>query len=338
MRAAASRKSVAVRRAIACFASVIVAFALAEIALRVTGIAPARYLTIDLSEPTMHEPHKVLGWKGIEGSYVLPPYAAGGSEFKFSLLARGDRRTRKDGAATGQEVVFVGGSFTQGWAIGDEETFAWKLQERFPNYDVLNFGTGGYGTYQSLLVLERELPGMKSPRLVVYSFIFHHETRNVAEASWLRALSLFSKRGMPRVPFVTVADDGRLVRHPPQGYPRLPFRLRSATISLMGDAYTWLRAGGRASQKTQATRLLMREMANTAREYDAELLVVLLSAPPKMAAAYIDYLNGESIAVADCSRVPMTTVAGEGHPDGATNTRWADCISDALEEQELLFR
>ena len=38
---------------------------------------------------------------------------------------------------------------TQGWAIDDNETYPWKLQKRYPSLNVLNYGTGGYGSYQS---------------------------------------------------------------------------------------------------------------------------------------------------------------------------------------------
>ena len=63
--------------------------------------------------------------------------------------------------------MVLGCSFVQGWALSDEETFAWKLQERFVRARVLNFGTAGYGTTQSLLALERYLeePGARmAPR------------------------------------------------------------------------------------------------------------------------------------------------------------------------------
>src|SRR5262249_12408647 len=55
-------------------------------------------------------------------------------------------------------ALFIGCSFTQGWAISDQETFPWGVQEHFPAARVLNAGTAGYGTYQSLLGLSEPSP------------------------------------------------------------------------------------------------------------------------------------------------------------------------------------
>ena len=49
-------------------------------------------------------------------------------------------------------------------------------------------------SYQSLLTLEEKLPELVNTNLVVYGFIEHHETRNVASAEWLSILKQYSKR------------------------------------------------------------------------------------------------------------------------------------------------
>jgi len=38
-----------------------------------------------------------------------------------------------------------------------KKTFPWLLQERFPQYEVVNFGLNGYSTVQSLIQLREAL-------------------------------------------------------------------------------------------------------------------------------------------------------------------------------------
>ena len=51
--------------------------------------------------------------------------------------------------------MVIGGSFSLGWGVNDEDTFSSKLQKKYTNFKVYNFGQGGYGSVQSLLLLER---------------------------------------------------------------------------------------------------------------------------------------------------------------------------------------
>mgnify|MGYP006452056793 CR=1 FL=1 len=51
----------------------------------------------------------------------------------------------------------MGGSVTLGWGINDEQTFTSQIQDKIDDYEVKNFSSGGYGTYQSFLRLENIL-------------------------------------------------------------------------------------------------------------------------------------------------------------------------------------
>ena len=184
--------------------SLALTIALSEVLLRAAGFQPWVYTHKDVNEPTMHEPDPVLGWQNKAGSYLVPPYHPSGQAIQITLLENGQRRTGVNSTADArEELVLVGDSLTQGWAISDHETYAWKLQKRFPFLKVLNYGTGGYGSYQSLLMLERQLPGLTRPKFVLYGFIDHHEIRNCAAGEWLQALSSHSRRAHVDVPFVT---------------------------------------------------------------------------------------------------------------------------------------
>jgi hypothetical protein len=217
--------------------SVIFGLILSECFLRVIGYEPWRNKAIAANEPPMHSPDPLLGWRNKKGKYIIPPYHPTERPIYITFLENGQRNTGINSTSTKGEMIIVGGSFSQGWAVGDRGTYAWKLQQKYPFLKVMNHATGGYGSYQSLLVLEQELPNMTSPKLILYGFIDHHETRNVAPGSWLRVLSEYSKRGHVDAPFATFDEDNGIVRHLPERYFELPFREFSAIISLVERVY-----------------------------------------------------------------------------------------------------
>lgn len=75
------------------------------------------------------------------------------------------------------DVLTVGGSFSWGHGLANEETFT-ELLGRSLDVPVANFSFGSYGTVPSLLLLERNLD--LRPRVVVYGFINDHIRRNLS--------------------------------------------------------------------------------------------------------------------------------------------------------------
>jgi lysophospholipase L1-like esterase len=325
-------------RVVAIVIGLLVAMALSELVLRAAGFKPWTYTGQDANEPTMHEPDSVLGWRAKKGSYKVPPYHPSGHPIQLTFLENGRRRAGADvSAAFDAELLLVGDSFTQGWAVTDNETYAWKLQENMPRRQVLNYGTAGYGTYQSLLVLERELPRLRQP-FVLYGFNEFHEPRNVAAGSWLKSLAQFAKRSQVDVPFATLGADQKLVRHPPERYPSLPYRESLAVMALLEDTYMTVRTRSRVSDKRLVTERLLLEMDKVSRARGAKFAVVLLYLFDKP--GYTAFLGRNNIAYIDCAYEikEEMRVRGEGHPNGEMHSRWARCISQALERTFAIGR
>jgi len=283
----------------------------------------------------MNEYDPTLGWRSKKGSFRVPPYDTSGDETHYSFLQGGLRKTSEgqvDVRDARPKFIAVGCSFTEGWAISDEETFAWKLQEEFPDYEVLNYGTAGYGTYQSLLMLEQVLPKLAHPRTVLYGFSDKHEDRNVAAAAWVRKLSSYSKRAHLFVPYVSLDINGQIIRHMPEAYPVFPLREYSSVLNLAESAYAELRAKGRTTQKREATQQLILQMRELTQSQGVEFVVVFLVVDEEAKAHYQRFLTENHITTIDCSR-PLSkdmTVSGEGHPNGKMNSLWAACIGDSL--------
>jgi hypothetical protein len=75
-------------------------------------------------------------------------------------------------------IVVLGDSFTFGEEVGDDETYAHRLQTLIPSAEVLNLGVHGYGHDQMLLYLKEE--GLKyHPDLVLLGFMPDDMERNV---------------------------------------------------------------------------------------------------------------------------------------------------------------
>src|SRR5262249_40511440 len=154
-------------------------------------------------------------------------------------------------------VVLLGDSITMGWAVSDDETFGWKLQQRFPALDVRNHGVAGYGTYQALLLMRKLLAAGERPRVILYGFINDHEHRNVAAYRWLRALAVRSPTERPTVPYALLGRDGALVEHAPEVPPMWPLRRWLSSSVALEDLQVRRMTAGRAEQGEQVTELLL---------------------------------------------------------------------------------
>jgi hypothetical protein len=322
-------------RLIAISIGLLISLGLAELTLRFSGFEPWQYSPKDLGEPILHEFDPVLGWKNKPGHYSYPAYNRIGPNVEVTFLDDSSRVTsvNNTGGKSGKSVVLVGCSFTEGWAVSDNETYPWKLQERFPSARFYNYGTAGYGTYQSLLMLERVLPRVKSPAVVIYGFIMDQEHRNVAPAEWLRLMSAYSRRAHLYLPYVTVDSNGKLIRHAPEKYITFPFREQSALAAFAEERYTLFKTRGRLERSHEATEKLILEMQKLASGYGAKFIVVLLGDSIAQRYFYRTFFDMNGITSIDCN-VPLTaefTVPVEGHPNGHAHSQWSKCISTRLQ-------
>ena len=148
----------------------------AEVSARLLGYAPA--VDSRITSPwTAFDTE--LGWINNPGGHVDGDFG------RATFEPDGSRRTKRHPIDKPRDVVLVlGCSYTLGFGVDDQDTFAWKLQERFPDFDVENFGTAAYGTYQSLLRFRRFLrEGHPAPAVVVFGFAEFHGARDRATRS-----------------------------------------------------------------------------------------------------------------------------------------------------------
>jgi hypothetical protein len=323
--------------AIATVVGVVTAIALAsEVSLRARDYHfPKYWIEFEhvRNEPTMNVPDPILGWRPAPGNYVIPPYVPGGSGIKTTVLPDGARSTGPASSPNERPVLLIGGSLAQGHALADEETFGWKLQALFPDRDLINLGVMGYGTYQSVLMLEEYFAADRpDPDLVIYAMADHHEFRNVASLPWLFDLSRLSRRGVVALPYCLI-DDDELSCHAPEAYPSWALDRSSRLVNLVKTAYLKREYVDRESQRRLVTEKLLQRMRTVTEANGAKLWVVMLWMAREHE-HYAAFLREQGFHVADCvdARVgrPDMSVPGEGHPNGTMHSIWSRCIAGKI--------
>jgi hypothetical protein len=131
-------------------------------------------------------------------------------------VVNGQRRTSLPGAGAhgstdaepteGPVVIAAGCSFTFGHGVSDQDSWPWQLQEKLPQYRVMNTGVMAYGTDQALMAAERQVnlsPGRTAA--VILGFPDFQIERNRAPQGWLVFVYPFAK------PLFAIGPDGSAV-------------------------------------------------------------------------------------------------------------------------------
>jgi len=157
----------------------------------------------------------------------------------------------------------------------------------------------------------------------------------VASPVWLRQLSQAADLAIAEVPFVSLDEKGKLVRHSPTRYADWPLKRHSALITLLEERIFGAAFGVSFDQQTEVTAEVFRELARVTRASGARLMVAVLE---KWGGEYLRVLESEGIEHVDCSHPDMLEqqVPIYGHPNASVNLHWAECIAAALGKVDSL--
>jgi hypothetical protein len=125
----------------------------AEIVLRVAGYKPWQIENVDVAvEPkgNFFTKDAELGYKHLPGKFKVT--LNGNYSFKATHLNNSLRVTHPlntyNQSSKKPEIWIFGCSFTYGWSLNDSETYPWLMQEKLPNYEIVNFGVNGVYSIQ----------------------------------------------------------------------------------------------------------------------------------------------------------------------------------------------
>jgi hypothetical protein len=318
------------RRLAIALASLFVILILGEIGLRVAGFEPDSGAR--LQRPwSVEDPE--LGWINRAGTH--PSTEPG--EVLMTFREDGRRAAGPLERLAGQvkqTVVVVGCSFTQGYGVRDDQTFAWLLDAAHPNVAFLNYGTGGYGTYQSMLAMVRAFEARETaPKAVVYGFVPFHASRNVQTVDYL--MSLRSAGVTRRIAPHVRLEDGQLVPSAPGLMTKLPLARHSALVALIYRRYLQVTFGDRMAQAETATMALISRMRDLCDQNGSKLVVAILD-DESGGVDYRDLFSRSRIDFVDCANPDWPSealrVGGVGHPNEVLHAEWAERIGRHLKE------
>ena len=308
--------------------SFLVILIILEVVLRTTGSQPRIDNLGREGDPIIYKNDEELGWSQKPGSYLFQPWSEEGRITNLTINDDGSRYIQNQYVSK-FKILFFGGSLTQGWAVDDDETFVKYFQDLNPDFQVFNFGVGGYGGYQSLIYQQRITNKFKSINHIIYGFIDHHEVRNVAAGSWLYMLNEYSRRGHVNLPFGSI-ENGKLKKNSPINYIKLPFSKYSALIAKIEKRIMKFRSRNRENSQFEISKLIIEEMFKNATNNNAKFSVLILDSRDENLIKYKNYFATQNINFIHCPFPPNKFVKGEGHPNSAGHQEVANCINEKL--------
>jgi hypothetical protein len=302
---------------------------LGEAALRLAGYAPR----IAATHPEGYsKDDPLMGW--INRAGVFPSNEPGNVPMTFLSDGRRFDPADDDKSSDLHTVLFVGDSFTQGYGVADDEVYVHLVNLALPSLRTLNYGTGGYSTFQSLLRMRAYFttaPAKKTP-IIVYGLIGAHLERNVSTPDWIFAISGVNG-AYYAPPHVRVSGD-RFVEKMGGTMPLWPLEGTSAAVALAHRSAISVIFAASSADQQRAMKLLLLTMRQVAEDHGARFITLgLMAVPPWLPA----WTNSAGIAFADChidryeQGYPEFHIGGTGsHPNGLGHRQFASCALEAL--------
>jgi len=329
-----------IKNIILVLSSVFFTFLVLEVFIRfILKDGPRNALAFDLKDqPISFIEDTVLGWRPKTGKYTLKPWSKNGKATILTNLGDGGRLTGYNNKK--EKIIFLGGSFTKGWAVDDNETFPWLLQKKIKNYKIKNYGVSGYGGVQSFLKLQNIFENQNNIKLVIYGFIPHHEVRNIASGSWMYWLNTASRgtEGKLSLPYASIKDK-KLKIHKPKQYLKLPFGNKSALITKIEKRVLKLNAFRRTLHETKISQEIILSMKKISEENKSRFaFLILQKIPGEKFIKYKEFFKKNSVDHINCyfQEGKEYIVEGEGHPNEIGHKSVSECIYDQLSFKDIV--
>jgi hypothetical protein len=277
--------------------------ALAEGVARLLGYRPSRPAPAPTAGggPAAFREHPTLGFVPAPGAARFE--SPGRFAFTMTKLDSGLRITHALESYTRprapkKEIWIFGCSFTQGWFLNDDETYAWRLQEELPDYEVVNFGVSAYGTLQSLIQLREALGrGERAPNLAVMAYADFQDQRNTATRIWRKYMAA-TLAGV-QYPYARPGPNGELeILRDPFAYREFPFKHHSALMSALETLYDDFVEPRYRSH--EVSKMILEEMSRLCRSHAIKLLVAGITGSPG-STEMIAWCRSRGIAATDIS-------------------------------------
>ncbi len=336
-----SVKTMSVSFAVLCF-SMFISLVSGELFLRVAGYKAWRpdewnneKIIPPLVEPggKFYQTHHSLGYIHLPGEFkVIYP-----DGYSFKVTHRTDTLRITHPLETydsykKDEIWIFGCSFTYGWVLNDNETYAWLLQEKMTDYEIVNFGVGGYGTLHSLIQFQEFLKTRKKPVIVIIAYASFHDERNTFLRSRRKVVAAFNKLGPCIQPYARIDKKGEIIYAMANvEYTPFPLMRYSAFIHLIENSYNNIE--DRFYHSHEVSKAIIREFFKIAQENDIKLFVAGITSD-STTSDMLQYCQNQGIMTVDISvdltRKENTMLPHDGHPSPIADRQYADKLAAFL--------
>ena len=159
---------------------------LVEKALRI----PAFHPVASVDPAPLYVPDERLGYTSSPGRHrVSISLGRKTMSFVMTVPRRGERATSYEELTRPHSIYVFGDSFMLGWGNNDEQSMPWLLQQRFPDYRVVNLAQDGYGITQAVLQYQQLRPSLNAGDLLILPYGEFYLQRDYGAPSWMRNLS-----------------------------------------------------------------------------------------------------------------------------------------------------
>jgi hypothetical protein len=313
------------------------AFLGAEVIARTQGVTAWELAAVEVAvEPgdRFFAKHPSLGYTHIPGEFAVTLRNV--HTFKVTHLDNTLRVTQPlaayDNQPSREEIWIFGCSFTHGWALNDEETYPWLVQQEFPQFEIINFGVSGYGTLHSFIQFREALEAGRRPRLAIATYAAFHDSRNTFLRSRQKNISAWNKLGPLVQPYARVDEAGELTFDIADvEYIEFPLMRHSAFMHFLERKYNDYEARKHRSQ--EVSKAIIKEMSALAAEKGVDF--VLANIGKHGTAAVLEFAREEEIEVVDIS----LDLKGRRHrydvqhPSADANREYADMLTGFLTER-----
>jgi hypothetical protein len=308
----------------------------AEVVLRVAGYKPWQIENIDVAiEPkgNFFTKDAELGYKHLPGKFKVTlngNYSFNATHLNNSLRITHPLNTDKL-QSTKPEIWIFGCSFTYGWSLNDNQTYAWLLQEKLPQYEIVNFGVNGYGTIHSYIQFQEALNQGKKPEVLVIAYAGFHDRRNTFSRARRKQMAAWNQLG------VLFQPDARLNKQKDftynmakLEYHELPLMRVSALVNFLEVNYNQFEEEFYRSH--EVSQAIITEFNRLAKVNGVKLVVAGINPG---SAKMLAKLSREGIATVDISvdlKIPANNnLPHDLHPSAIANRQYADKLAGLLQ-------
>ena len=228
-----------------------------------------------------------------------------------------------------------GDSITYGWSVNDEESYAWLLHEKLPEYRVVNFGVGGYGTVHALIQLREALSQQQPPQLAIVTYASWHDPRNTFIRTRRKMVLPSSHLGPLHQPYAQLTMDGKIeIVNDSLTYREFPLMRYSAFMHAVEETYNSYEE--RHARSHEITRLLFKEIIDLCKAKAIPVIIASVTSDP-LTTDLLNYCASQGaktidisvdLAIKENNNLPF-----DSHPSAAAHRQYAEKLASFLRQQ-----